>query len=117
MAMHAEAAISELEPATSATQTLSDEPTPVVAETEELSAELLIEPVQAWAEASDMMPSESVGELADVVAADEFSAAEAVQEAVYFGDDEVDEEYADYPHLDAALVLAALNESGDNSEK
>lgn len=116
VAMHAEAAISELEPATSATQTLSDEPTPVVAETEELPAEPLIEPVQAWAEASDMMPSESVGELADVVAADEFSAAEAVQEAVYFGDDEVDEEYADYPHLDAAPVLAALNESGDNSE-
>lgn len=84
VAMHAEAAISELEPATSATQTLSDEPTPVVAETEELPAEPLIEPVQAWAEASDMMPSESVGELADVVAADEFSAAEAVQEAVYF---------------------------------
>ena len=116
VAMHAEAAISELEPATSATQTLSDEPTPVVAETEELPAEPLIEPVQAWAEASDMMPSESVGELADVVAADEFSAAEAVQEAVYFGDDEADEEYADYPHLDAAPVLAALNESGDNSE-
>ena len=112
VAMHAEAAISELEPATSATQILPDEPTPVVAETEEP----LIEPVQAWAEASDMMPSESVGELADVVAADEFSAAEAVQEAVYFGDDEVDEEYADYPHLDAAPVLAALNESGDNSE-
>ena len=112
VAMHAEAAISELEPATSATQTLSDEPTPVVAETEEP----LIEPVQAWAEASDMMPSESVGELVDVVAADEFSATEAVQEAVYFGDDEVDEEYADYPHLDAAPVLAALNESGDNSE-
>ena len=110
--MHAEAAISELEPATSATQILPDEPTPVVAETEEP----LIEPVQAWAEASDMMPSESVGELVDVVAADEFSAAEAVQEAVYFGDDEADEEYADYPHLDAAPVLAALNESGDNSE-
>ena len=116
VSMHAEAAISELEPATSATQTLPDEPTPVVAETEELPAEPLIEPAQAWAEASDMMPSESVGELADVVAADEFSAAEAVQEAVYFGDDEVDEEYADYPHLDAAPVLAALNESGDNSE-
>ena len=116
VAMHAEAAISELEPATSATQTLPNELTPVVAETEELPAEPLIEPVQAWAEASDMMPSESVGELADVVAADEFSAAEAVQEAVYFGDDEVDEEYADYPHLDAAPVLAALNESGDNSE-
>ena len=116
VAMHAEAAISELEPATSATQTLPNELTPVVAETEELPAEPLIEPAQAWAEASDMMPSESVGELADVVAADEFSAAEAVQEAVYFGDDEVDEEYADYPHLDAAPVLAALNESGDNSE-
>ncbi|MBP8875743.1 MAG: DNA polymerase III subunit gamma/tau, partial [Neisseria sp.] len=116
VSMHAEAAISELEPATSATQTLPDEPTPVVAETEELPAEPLIEPAQAWAEASDMMPSESVGELADVVAADEFSAAEAVQEAVYFGDDEADEEYADYPHLDAAPVLAALNESGDNSE-
>ena len=116
VAMHAEAAISELEPATSATQTLPNELTPVVAETEELPAEPLIEPAQAWAEASDMMPSESVGELADVVAADEFSAAEAVQEAVYFGDDEADEEYADYPHLDAAPVLAALNESGDNSE-
>ena len=116
VAMHAEAAISELEPATSATQTLPNELTPVVAETEELPAEPLIEPVQAWAEASDMMPSESVGELADVVAADEFSAAEAVQEAVYFGDDEADEEYADYPHLDAAPVLAALNEGGDNSE-
>ena len=116
VAMHAEAAISELEPATSATQTLPNELTPVVAETEELPAEPLIEPAQAWAEASDMMPSESVGELVDVVAADEFSAAEAVQEAVYFGDDEADEEYADYPHLDAAPVLAALNESGDNSE-
>ena len=116
VAMHAEAAISELEPATSATQTLSDEPTPVVAETEELPAEPLIEPAQAWAEASDMMPSESVGELVDVVAADEFSATEAVQEAAYFSDDEADEEYADYPHLDAAPVLAALNEGGDNSE-
>ena len=63
-----------------------------------------------------MMPSESVGELVDVVAADEFSATEAVQEAAYFSDDEADEEYADYPHLDAAPVLAALNEGGDNSE-
>ena len=116
VAVHADAAISELEPAASATQTLPDEPTLVAAETAELPAEPLIEPVQAWVEASGMMPSESVGELADVVAADEFPAADAAQEAVYFDDDEADEEYADYPHLDAAPVLAALNESGDNSE-
>ena len=88
----------------------------MAAETAELPAEPLIKPVQAWVEASGMMPSESVGELADVVAADEFPAADAAQEAVYFDDDEADEEYADYPHLDAAPVLAALNESGDNSE-
>ena len=116
VAVHADAAISELEPAASATQTLPDEPTLVAAETAELPAEPLIKPVQAWVEASGMMPSESVGELADVVAADEFPAADAAQEAVYFDDDEADEEYADYPHLDAAPVLAALNESGDNSE-
>ena len=98
-----------------AAQVLPDEPASVAAET----AEPPIEPVQAWVDAQEVqeaMPSESLDGLADAVMADEFPAADAAQEAVYFSDDEADEEYADYAHLDAAPVLAALNEDGDNSD-